>query len=111
MEQVCWITDRLRPDVGAESTHPHRALEDDVTNLAKELRPMPTIPLGKSMAELERGEAWPSIFCGFKGCAWHEDDGDEDDLVKHLIAQHQDKMRAAIDRLLTNETKRMSYLS
>eukprot|EP00971_Amphidinium_carterae_P238197 4728933-Amphidinium_carterae.1 len=59
MEQVCWITDRLRPDVGAESTHPHRALEDDVTNLAKELRPMPTIPLGKSVAELERGEAWP----------------------------------------------------
>eukprot|EP00971_Amphidinium_carterae_P042905 843255-Amphidinium_carterae.1 len=72
---------------------------------------MPTIPHGKSVAELERGEAWPTIFCAFEGCVWDQEDGDEDVLVKHLAAHHQDKMQAAIDRLLTNETKRMSYLS
>eukprot|EP00971_Amphidinium_carterae_P118908 2355765-Amphidinium_carterae.1 len=37
MEQVCWITNRLRPDKGAEWTHPHRALEEEVKKLAKAL--------------------------------------------------------------------------
>eukprot|EP00971_Amphidinium_carterae_P108382 2145904-Amphidinium_carterae.2 len=68
---------------------------------------MPTLPHDKSMVESERGEAWPNIFGGFEGCGWHQDDGDEDNHVKHLANQHKDKMPAAMDRLLANETKRM----
>ena len=74
-------------EVAPNLMHPRRLLEDAIRHLAsEELRDDPLIPPGKCRQDIDKGEAWPRVFCAFKGCNWTTSSGSEEDLHRHVEA-------------------------
>ena len=87
------LEDVRNAKVAANSTHPHRILEDKITELAAaKLRENPTVPPGRPIEAVDAGELWPRMFCAFKDCAWQSHSGTEQDLEQHLRQEHGDEL-------------------
>ncbi|CAE7244158.1 pfh1 [Symbiodinium natans] len=80
--------------------HPRRLLEDAIRHLAsEELRDDPLIPPGKCRQDIDKGEAWPRVFCAFKGCNWTTSSGSEEDLHRHVEETHYEKLKPAMEHM------------
>ena len=106
LEEVC------KAVVAPTSTHPHRELEDAITNLAStRLRDRPTIPPLALPEEVDAGEAWPHAFCAFSGCLWTARKGTEADLLRHLHEQHGSDLEPLAALLGNGHHDRCAFLS
>ncbi|CAE7300135.1 anks1b, partial [Symbiodinium sp. CCMP2592] len=75
--------------VAAKATHPRRKLEDALTRFANtHLRAQPLIPPEAKAENVDSGEAWPQVFCAFRGCTWSLPSGTEKRLHQHVKDAH-----------------------
>ncbi|CAE7250581.1 pfh1, partial [Symbiodinium natans] len=96
--------------IAAESSHPHRPLEDGLRKLAGELRDFPTLPPGASVHSLDAGEAWPHVFCAFQECTWSCERGGERELTQHLRHSHLSQLEPLL-KLLPDPNAKDAFLS
>ncbi|CAE7371814.1 anks1b, partial [Symbiodinium sp. CCMP2592] len=96
------LEELTRIPVAAKPTqrHPRRNLEDALKRFAKtRLRAQPLIPPDAKAENVDKGEAWPRVFCAFQECTWSSFSGTEQELHQHVRDAHAEELKLVAQHL------------